>query len=252
MGEKKRNEKTSHLWVNVRNDGSLVLVRASGDGKESRFGAYLGKLRTWQWMSSGGWWKGKVKYNSQVPGYYEITKMEKLLKGILGTWFQSCWGWHFQEEKLGKSVKWLLLLLDLGFVLGHCYWEWSLLHFFYFLLQNHNGNTCQGNSMISLLEECGISSVLSRPIKNLKWQSSITALGQTVSQLSDRPCHSSDRLVLQLHVTPQFCLENKGNTSSRCEGILTLKTRREEGRDPPPFGSSFYMFFFSSPCACPT
>ena len=54
-----------------------------------------------------------------------------------------------------------------------------------------------------LSEECVISSVLSHHNKNLKQRTSITALGHTVSQLSDRS-------VLQLRVTAQFYLENKG------------------------------------------
>ena len=50
----------------------------------------------------------------------------------------------------------------------------------------------------------------------------------------------------QISVTALFYLENKGNTSSRLEGMPTQKTRgkrREGARDPWPFGSSFYMFF---------
>ena len=50
--------------------------------------------------------------------------------------------------------------------------------------------------------ECAISSVLFRHNKNLRRWTSITALGQTMSQLSDRS-------VLQLRVTAQFYLENK-------------------------------------------
>ena len=37
-----------------------------------------------------------------------------------------------------------------------------------------------------------------------------------------------DRAVLQLHVTAQFYLENKENTSLRHEGMPIQKTRREE------------------------
>ena len=51
--------------------------------------------------------------------------------------------------------------------------------------------------------ECVISLVLSHHNKNLKWQTSITALRQTVSQ-------HLDRSVVQLCVTAQFNLENKG------------------------------------------
>ena len=50
--------------------------------------------------------------------------------------------------------------------------------------------------------KCAISSVLSHHNKNLKRWASIAALGQTMSQLSDRS-------VLQLRVTAQFYLENK-------------------------------------------
>ena len=53
-----------------------------------------------------------------------------------------------------------------------------------------------------LSEEYVISSVLSHHNKNFKQWTSITALGQTVSQLSDRS-------VLQLRVTAQIYLENK-------------------------------------------
>ena len=74
----------------------------------------------------------------------------------------------------------------------------------------------------------------------------IKALGQTVLQLLDRS-------LLQLLVTAQLYLENKGKYTSRREGMLTQKTWREEWereRDPQPFGSSFYMFF-SSPLGLP-
>ena len=46
-----------------------------------------------------------------------------------------------------------------------------------------------------------------------------------LSQLSDRPCYSSQK--------DQFYLENKGER----------ERERERERDPRPFGSSFYMFF---------
>ena len=52
-------------------------------------------------------------------------------------------------------------------------------------------------------EECVISSVLFHHNRNLKRWTSVTALGQTMSQLSDRSA-------LQLRVTAQFYLENKG------------------------------------------
>ena len=53
-------------------------------------------------------------------------------------------------------------------------------------------------------------------------------------------CLLSDGPVLQL----SFIWKIKENTFSRREGMLTQKTRREK-RDLWPFGSSFYMFFFS-------
>ena len=111
---------------------------------------------------------------------------------------------------------------------------------------------CQG--------ECVISSVLSHHNKNLKRWTSLTALGQIVSQLSDRS-------VLQLRVTAQFNLENEGkyilkalghadpkdvkkrgralpcNRVCERESAHVGKSRRERERDPWPFGSSFYMFF---------
>ena len=56
--------------------------------------------------------------------------------------------------------------------------------------------------------ECVISSVLYRHNKNLKQWTSITALRQTL----DRQTVSQllDRSVLQIRVTVQFYLENKG------------------------------------------
>ena len=48
----------------------------------------------------------------------------------------------------------------------------------------------------------------------------VKALGQKVSQLSDRPCYSSqlsDRSVLQLHFTPQFYLENEKKKKTSLE-----------------------------------
>ena len=76
----------------------------------------------------------------------------------------------------------------------------------------------------------------------------VKALG--VSLLSDRLCLSSQTdqcysSMLQL----SFIQKIKENTSSRCEGMPTQKTRKEE-REPWPFGSSF-ICFFSSPLGLP-
>ena len=85
--------------------------------------------------------------------------------------------------------------------------------------------------------ECVISSVLSHHNKNLKWRTSIRALGwASVTALGQTgvtgPCYSSEE-----------------NTSSRREGMSTQKMRREERETERPlaFGSSFYMFLFFSP-----
>ena len=133
MEGKKRNEKTSHLWVKWE-----MMVAWSWLGPvEMEKKSDLGHVwDNWE-LGSGLALVGDGEEKSRItPKFQVIMKSprwrEKLLKVILGTWFQSCWGWHFQEEKLGKSVKWLLLLLDLGFVLGHCYWRCSLLHAFIF------------------------------------------------------------------------------------------------------------------------
>ena len=101
--------------------------------------------------------------------------------------------------------------------------------------------------------ECVISSIHK---KNLKRRTRVTDLGQTVSQLLDKS-------VLQLRITAQFYLEDKGKYILEVWGHDDPKDmkRRERGRereweterekDPRPFGSSFYMFFFffSSPWA---
>ena len=66
-------------------------------------------------------------------------------------------------------------------------------------------------------------------------QQKFEATDGPVLQLSDRP-------VLQLRVTAQFYLENKGNTCPRC-----WPKRQKEKRGPRPnFGFSFYMFFLLS------
>ena len=87
-------------------------------------------------------------------------------------------------------------------------------------------------------EECVISLVLSHHNKNMKWWTSITTLGQasvpalkqTVSQLSDGP-------VLQLRVTAQFYLENKGNYILKVCGHVNPKDVKRG-----PFDSSLYVF----------
>ena len=91
--------------------------------------------------------------------------------------------------------------------------------------------------------------VLSHHNKNLKRQTSIKALGQTMSQLSDRS-------VLQL----SFIQKIKENTSLRHEGMLTQKTRRgerereteskserEHKKETPAPLAPFYMYIFSPP-----
>ena len=70
--------------------------------------------------------------------------------------------------------------------------------------------------------ECVISLVLSHCSKNLKWQTSVTAL-------------------LQL----SFTWQAKENTSSRCEGVLTQKKRVAQ------FWLLFLYVFFSSPLSLP-
>ena len=110
-----------------------------------------------------------------------------------------------------------------------------------------------------------ISLVLSHHNKNLKWQmlkpsachstrtDRVSALSDRLSQLLDRPVlHLLDRSVLQLRVTTQFYLENKGTTSSRCEGMPTQKLQRRER--PLPFSSCFmFLFlFFSLPLGLPS
>lgn len=87
----------------------------------------------------------------------------------------------------------------------------------------------------------------------------VKALGQNVSQSSDRPCYSSqlsDRSVLQLHVTPQFYLENerkiypRGVRACRCKRHggggerESTRVRMSTGETGPwPFGFSFKFFF---------
>ena len=59
----------------------------------------------------------------------------------------------------------------------------------------------------------GVCDFLSSVSSQQKFEATdVKALGQKVSQLSDRPRYSSqlsDRSVLQLHFTPQFYLENE-------------------------------------------
>ena len=67
----------------------------------------------------------------------------------------------------------------------------------------------------------------------------IKALG--VSQLLDRS-------VLQLHVTAQFYLENKGKYIPEVWGHADPKdSKRREESQPRPFGYSFYMFSLLPP-----
>ena len=85
-----------------------------------------------------------------------------------------------------------------------------------------NKNPYKTNIQIVLLEECVISSVLSR-------------YGKILKQWKDR-CYSS---MLQL----SFIWQAKENTSSRCEGQLTQKTRREE--KPPAQFWLLFLYVFS-------
>ena len=104
---------------------------------------------------------------------------------------------------------------------------------------------------VLLSGECIIYLVLSHHNKNLKRQT-----------LKPSACHKS-RTVLQLHVTAQFYLENKGkyilevwgyadpkDTKRRVRERERERVRAHTGeRHPQPFGSSFYVF--SSPWARP-
>lgn len=58
----------------------------------------------------------------------------------------------------------------------------------------------------------------------MKWQTTVTALGQTVSQLLDRS-------VLQLRVTAQFYLENKGKYILEAWGHADPKDAKRRKRD---------------------
>ena len=114
---------------------------------------------------------------------------------------------------------------------------------------------------MSLSGECVISSVLSRHNKNLKRRASVKALGQTVSQLSDRSVSQfSDRSVLKVCVAAQSYLENKGKyiletwghddpKDTKRESVREREWETEREKDPRLFGSSFYMFFIPSPWA---
>ena len=57
----------------------------------------------------------------------------------------------------------------------------------------------------------------------------------------------SDGSVLQLHVTAQFYLENKGKYILEVWGHSDPKDTKSRETEPPPFGSSFYIFFFPPP-----
>ena len=99
--------------------------------------------------------------------------------------------------------------------------------------------------------ECVICSVLSHHNERLKWLTSIQSLGQTVSQLLDSASHSS---VLQLCVTAQFYLENKGKCILSVWGHADPKEMRRgagggrEGeraweRETPSPLAPLFMFF---------
>ena len=97
--------------------------------------------------------------------------------------------------------------------------------------------------------ECVISSGLSHHSKNLKWRTLKPSVchGSWTDQ-----CYGSQTdlyRVLQLCVTAQFYLENKGKYILEAWGHANPKDakRREREhaweRDPHPFGSSCYMLF---------
>ena len=67
----------------------------------------------------------------------------------------------------------------------------------------------------------------------------------------------TDRVIAlrQISVTALFCLEDSRKSIFEAWGHVDPKTGRKEhpgaqGRERELFGSSFYMFFFSSPWAC--
>ena len=81
-----------------------------------------------------------------------------------------------------------------------------------------------------VLGECVISSVLSLHNKNLKRQTSFTALGWTSVRA---PCYSS------------VYLESKGKYILEAWGHANPKDVKRRERGPWPFGSSLYIFLFS-------
>ena len=126
-----------------------------------------------------------------------------------------------------------------------------------------NTKNCQQSLSVNkwvlfLSGECVISLVLSRHNKNLKWRV-LKASRQTMFKLLDRS-------VLQLHVTAQFYLENKGkyilepwghaNPKDSKRREREIRRERESKstctreRDPQPFGSSFFSFHPSGPAVC--
>ena len=155
-----------------------------------------------------------------------------------------------------REVRQVSQVVTITLRFGVC--SWALLlgmqssPFFYFLLQNHNGNTCQENNTISLLEECGIflSSVSSQQKFEVTDQhysprtDPVTALKQTGSQLSDRS-------VLQLHVTAQFYLENKGKYILHAWGHADPKDAKRRGELPPALWLLFLCGFYLLPLGLP-
>ena len=72
--------------------------------------------------------------------------------------------------------------------------------------------------------------------------------GGSALQPSDRPVSQLlDGSVLQLRVTAQFYLENKGKYILEAWGHDDPKNAEKRDRDLWPFGSSFYMFFSPPP-----
>ena len=88
-------------------------------------------------------------------------------------------------------------------------------------------------------EECVISSVLFRHNRNLKRGTSIRALGQTMSQLSDRS-------VIQFRVAGQFYLENKGKCILKAWRHADPKDSKRRERETPSSLAPLFMFFLSS------
>jgi len=93
-------------------------------------------------------------------------------------------------------------------------------------------------------EECVISSVLFHHNRNLKRWTSVTALGQTMSQLSDRS-------VIQFHVAGQFYLENKEKCILKAWSHADPKDLKRKKRERPPALWLLFLCFFLLPLGLP-